>query len=161
MKWLKYSFLLALPLSAEVFGPLEYELPKLEKEWHRLYERDQTLVYTFQNDGSTFFALHRTTTTSNIDDFEGFKKGYQSFYPEGEIEMQSIQREDNFLIFEWTVLVNGEEKIHSFGKTYALPEETLLAIFQTENIKAVAEVRPKIIESLKGIKWVCSIGTNQ
>lgn len=149
MKWLKYSFLLALPLSAEVFGPLEYELPKLEKEWHVLYERDQTMVYTFQNDGSTFFGLNRNTMPTNLDDIEGFKKSYQSFYPEGEVEMQILTREDNFLIFEWTVLVNGEEKIHGWGKTYTMPEETLLAVFQTENIKAVDELRPKIIECLK------------
>lgn len=154
MNWLKYSFLLALPLSAEVFGPLEYELPKLDQEWHVLYQRDQTLVYTFQNDGSTFFGLNRNTVPVNLDDLEGLQKSYQELYAEGKVEMQTIQREENFLLFEWAVQVDGEEKIHGWGKTYVNPDETLLAVFQTENIKAVSEVRPKIIESLKDIKWL-------
>lgn len=150
-------------LSAEMIGSIEYHLPNEGKGWKvgdELHSdnlvKSTTLVYIPENtDKATAnesFAVHVNNLPSGPADEASLEKPIQLQFPDKKVKVNILDKNEESVLYEWTVADAGQEKVHGWTRGFSKPEETVMLIYLTDQMNQVENARPIWLQALKNAK---------
>ncbi len=159
------SFLVTVPLTGEMIGQVEYQLPNEGKNWKIANEhkgddiiKSRTVIYipenSSQENANESFAAHTNNLPSDPNDQASLEKPIQMQFPNQQVKVNVIEKTPESVLYEWTVSDTNQEKVHGWTSTFSNPQETTMLIYLTDQINKVDQLRPLWIETLKKAKIV-------
>lgn len=153
-------------LAAESIGNVEYQLPKGQvwKVSNELKGTEKfpssTLIYVRENapadNPSESFAAHINEFPTDVNDKnslqQGIEKGMQLKFTNPTATVTLLEKGPQSALYEWSVSVSGQEKVHGWTRAFSSPKETVLLTFQTDQPAKVSEARSIWLPLLKDAK---------
>ncbi len=129
------AVLCSAPLMGETIGDVEYQIPSSAKEWKVVNQmenpKSSTIIYVPANeskaDTQQAFSAHNNNLPSDMKDeatvIEGLVKTLEMYYPDMRVQGKVVAKDDNSMLFEWTVEDQGKEKVHGWYRMFGSPTE--------------------------------------
>lgn len=136
MKIILLILLCFSPLFAERIGSVEYYLPSDEWVIKKHFDclNGITLIYTLKDqerfDATSYFGVSLNQYPADLDTFD---LSLINLFPDMQISVATLQKEENSALFEWSVSAIGEEKLHAWTRVFSIPEGSVILSYQTEN----------------------------
>lgn len=148
---------------ADRIGNVEFNLPSsVAHEWtianEMQVENGTTRIYIPQGIPSRkvkeFFAVNANRFHAELHDVSILRDTLTKAYSHMDVDFQVLETTSNSVLCEWSVHDNGEEKIHSWCRAFALPKGTVILAYETENTSEIAQARALWLPILKAAKVI-------
>lgn len=141
MKSLIFFFLITASLYAEKIGPVSYQMPTTAGTWvvgQKTENEDGTTILYIpegieKKEAKEFFGVNVNKFPTNVNDLAPLKEGLSAMMPLAKIEVWSLEKNKNDILYEWKATVDGKEKLHGWGRGFSLKDGTVLIGYQADN----------------------------
>lgn len=142
---------------AEKIQDVEYHLPKVAQDWviGNKLENDKgtTIIYipkmTSGIHNEEFFGVSANIYHTDINDFQSIKTALTKMFPNTEVGFIVLEKDASGMIYEWSIQEGDLEKVHGWGRVFAIKEGTVLLNYQTEKTSDIAKARSIWLPVLK------------
>lgn len=152
---------------AEMIGPVEYYLPpSLAEDWgvrNTIENRKSKTIVYVPNEakkGEESFGVNVNKFPSNIDDLATIKATLAKQFPDMNVHLDILERKPNSLLLEWKAKDNGHERVHGWTRLFSIPDETVVLMYQTDDLSTLEDARCLWVEALKRAKISQNVGEN-
>lgn len=161
---LLFCLLLAIA-SCETIGGVQYQLPQqISQQWvianQMENEKSRTIIYIpkgfSRENAKEFFGVNANKYPSDLDNILAFKASFAKLYPNMQVDVEILEKNQNSLLYELTAKENGRENIHGWGRVFSTKGGTVLLGYQTEDIPSVAAGRFDWLPVLREAKIIRS-----
>lgn len=159
MKKLLIFCLSVLSLFADTIGGVDYTLPNATQYWQlkNQTEGGSSVTFLYVPKGvmnpTEFFAASSTPQILDVSDLSSIQNSFKKLYPNMTVEVKSIESKDGDNLYEWSGKLQGEEKMHGWGRAINTEDGTVLFTYQTQDVSNVNALRDKWLPVLKNASW--------
>lgn len=136
-------FLFTAVVHAEKIGSVEYQLPvDLSEKWeivHQVKKDQSEIVLYMPKEGNEGRSTESFGVSLSVDSKEPldecinvFKKGVKAAYPDVELEVSTIEKTDNGILFEWCGSEKGAEKFCGLSRVIYGENGAIVLCYQTQ-----------------------------
>lgn len=164
-RWLIAGILFAAPLAADNVGNIEFQLPTELKDWRKVNElqgnqdkASSTAIYApeikSEDQPMEFFGVHirdrpsENPSVSAIDPAT-LEKLLQLQFPGTKVKVDIVEKDQQSLIYEWSVSDNTHEVLHGLTRLFVSPDQTAEIGIISEKVDGFNQVRPMWLKTLK------------
>ena len=157
------AILLSCLISAPAFAQtgLEYELPASAVNWSvkNQLENENGSMKIFvpqdsEKNSNEFFGVNVNKFPADLDNTAAFKDGLAAVLPQMDIDVQVVEKHQDSVIYEWSAKQEGAEKMHGWGRVFAVKEGTAALCYQTSELSTLEKSRSDWMPVLQKAKAV-------
>ncbi|MFN4174531.1 MAG: hypothetical protein ACK4HV_05455 [Parachlamydiaceae bacterium] len=159
MKKLLILCLSVFSLFADSIGGVDYTLPNSSQYWQLKNQTEGGSFVTFMYvekgvvNPTEFFAATATPKILDVTDLASIQKSFKKLYPNMVVEVKSLESKEGDNLYEWSGTLEGEEKLHGFGRAIITEDGTVLLTYQTQDIANLKAHKEKWLPVLKNASW--------
>lgn len=167
-RWMIAGLLLVAPLAADNVGNIEFQLPTELKDWKKVNElqgdqskASSTAIYApeikSEDQPMEFFGVHirdrplENPSVSGIDQGT-LEKLLQMQFPGTKVKVDIVEKDEQSLIYEWSVSDNAHEVLHGLTRLFISPDQTAEIGIISEKVDGFSQVRAMWLKALKDAK---------